>query len=714
MHPVRRLNIVGIFGLQSRSGLLAQPAIDRQALVLRHTVHIDKPDPLSALSVGNGRFAFTVDITGLQTFPEFYDHGIPLGTESEWGWHSFVDTSSYRRDEASKTYHIHGRDIPYIVQWSRPKRNKDAADWFRQNPHRLQLGNIGLELIKRNGQAASIGDIANIHQELNIWTGELGSTFTVEGTPVEVSTLVHPDLDLVAVRIRSSLIERGRIRVRLRFPYPTGTWADAGDDWQDPGHRSLVVGRGSSHARVEHILDSTRYFADWTWSGPGGLKQTKRHEFMLTPAHNRGNDFSFTCLFSPEESGQSSPSWFLTRHATAEAWKAFWTSGAAVDLSGSTDTRAPELERRIVLSQYLTRIQSAGDYPPQETGLTYNSWFGKPHLEMHWWHEAHFALWGRPGLLERSLAWYRQVAPKARRIAERQGYAGIRWQKMTDTAGEESPSSVGAFLIWQQPHIIYLAELCYRHNHDPATLRKYEDLVFATADFMAAYAWYDDTTHRYILGKGLIPAQEKFKAMDTYNPIFELAYWRWALGVAQQWRRRLGIDPDTAWQHVLDHLSALPRNNERYLPAESATEAYTHPEYRADHPVVLATFGFLPQTAGLDTSLMRRTFDWVWKNWDWAGAWGWDFPLTAMTATRLGLPDQAIDALLMPVQKNRYLVNGHNYQDERLRLYLPGNGGLLAAIALMCAGYDGCDRKTPGFPQDGKWRVRWEGLDRMP
>jgi hypothetical protein len=37
-------------------------------------------------------------------------------------------------------------------------------------------------------------------------------------------------------------------------------------------------------------------------------------------------------------------------------------------------------------------------------------------------------------------------------IAKRQGYDGLRWQKVTDNTGRESPSSVGAMLIWQQPH----------------------------------------------------------------------------------------------------------------------------------------------------------------------------------------------------------------------------------------------------------------------
>ncbi len=60
-----------------------QSTIDRKAVVRRHTIHINKADSLSSLSVGNGKFAFTVDVTGLQSFPAFYKGGVPLGTQSE-------------------------------------------------------------------------------------------------------------------------------------------------------------------------------------------------------------------------------------------------------------------------------------------------------------------------------------------------------------------------------------------------------------------------------------------------------------------------------------------------------------------------------------------------------------------------------------------------------------------------------------------------------
>ena len=434
---------------------------------------------------------------------------------------------------------------------------------------------------------------------------------------------------------------------------------------------------------------------------------------MISPS-NHSDSFALTAEFTTKENLGSTNSFDETKVTSEFAWYKYWNSGGAIDFSGSTDPGAFELERRIILSQYLMRAQEAGSFPPQETGLTYNSWFGKPHLEMHWWHAAHYALWGRTELLERSLDWYKKVFPIAKSIAKRQGFEGARWQKMTDNSGEETPSTIGALLIWQQPHFIYFAELCYRNGGSAAVMKKYKDLVFATADFMASFPYYDKTKDRYILGKGLIPAQERFKAEPTFNPAFELVYWKWALTTAQKWRTRLKMPPNKKWDEVIKKLSALPVQNDIYLPVESADDAYTNPEYRTDHPSVLPAFGVMPATGQVDQRIMKNTFDWIWNNWNWKETWGWDFPMTAMTATRLNEPEKAIDALLMNIQTNTYLPNGHNYQDERLRIYMPGNGGLLTAIAMMVAGYVGNTVDMPGIPKNGKWKVKWEGLKKMP
>lgn len=694
--------------------LFAQSKIDRQVLVQRHKVINTKADTLSSLTVGNGAFAFTVDVTGLQTFPLAYENGIPLGTQSEWGWHSFMNTAGYQRNEALKTYHLNGRDITYMVQPKTPQRAKEASDWFRQNPHRLQLGNLGFEIIKRDGIKASIDDIQNIHQELNPWTGEIKSHFTVEGVPVDVTTFSHQTKDIVAAKVISPLIKEGRLKISLRFPYPTGAWTDVGTNWNDTDKHISTIQNTSAHgALLLHQLDTTKYYVTFSWSDKATMTQKQPHQFIITP-NKQSDSFAFSCLFSPKKNSSSIPDFAATESNSQTEWKNYWSRGGAIDFSGSTDARAFELERRIILSQYLMKAQEAGHYPPQETGLTYNSWFGKPHLEMHWWHAIHYALWNRIDLLERSMDWYAAVAGNAKAIAQRQGFDGVRWQKMTDNEGEESPSSVGAFLIWQQPHFIYFSELCYRHHKDRATLNKYKDLLFATADFMASFAYYDSTLKRYILGKGVIPAQERFKAEETYNPTYELVYWHWALNMAQQWRERLHMPRNKKWDEVLQRLSPLPVQDGKYLFTESATDSYTNPEYRTDHPSVFGALGMLPLTGQVDTTIMKNTFDWIWNNWTWKDTWGWDFPMTAMTATRLGLPEKAIDALLMNIQTNTYLNNGHNYQDGRLRIYMPGNGGLLSAIAMMCAGYDGCKEANPGIPKNGKWKVRWEGLAPMP
>jgi len=689
--------------------------IDRYALVSRHNVINTKMNPLTSLTVGNGRFAFTVDATGLQSFPVYYEHGVPLGTESEWGWGVSANKEKYLFEETLKDFKMYGRDISYPVQFNKPVRNRDAANYFRANPHRLQLGNIGLVIIKKDGSEALPADIQNIRQELDLWTGGIKSIFTIEGEDVKVITYGDAQADGIACKITSSLIEEKRLAVRIRFPYASHGFADFATNY-DHGdkHRSDILLNRANEGVLTHEIDNADYQVALKWSGGGVLKKARQHEFILSST-KKDSSFSFTANFIK---GDKLTNNFLecaqVRNSSIIGWKHFWESGGAVDFSACTDPRAKELERRVVLSQYLTKVQCAGNYPPQETGLTYNSWFGKAHLEMHWWHGVHFALWGRLALLLPSINWYDKIKEKGRAIAKRQGFAGIRWPKMVDNQGNESPSTVAPFLIWQQPHFIYFAELAYRAHKNQATLNKYKDLVFATADFMDSFAYYDQVKRRYRLGPGIITSQEVSDPAQTFNPTFELAYWYWGLMVAQKWKERLHQPRNKKWDQVMTNLSPLPRKGDIYLADEGASDSYTNPKYLTSHPAVLAAYGVLPYTRMIDSVVMGHTYDRILKTWNWSGTWGWDFPMMAMTAARLHRPEAAVDALLMHVEKNRYLPNGHNYQDNQLTIYLPGNGGLLTAIAMMCAGWDGSKTKNPGFPKNGKWHVKWEGLQKMP
>lgn len=686
----------------------ALPAdIDRAALVNRHNPVLRSLDPLSPLTVGNGEFAFTADITGLQTVPAEYETKTPLCTMSQWGWHTRPAPELGPATLRLSQYDTHGRSVGYHTDST---GQTELFNWLRQNPHRLHLGQIGLCYVSADAGEIKLADISAIDQRLDLWSGILTSRFRLQGVPVTIRTAAHPSLDLLAVKIESGLIEQRRIGVRFAFPY--GSPEMNGADWNQPNRHVTTISRSSNYsARLRRELDADQYSVAVEWSGTFALATTRPHTLELTQTvAGKSQTLQFVTAFSSGPLVKRLPAAAATFAASTSHWRKFWTTGGAIELAGSRNPRAHELERRIVLSQYLTAIQCSGSAPPQETGLTVNSWYGKFHLEMHWWHGAHFALWDRLPLLENSLSWYAKILPAARALAREQGYQGARWPKMVGPDGRDSPSPIGPLLIWQQPHPITYAELCYTTRPTRATLERYRSIVFATAEFMASFAFWEAKNGRFILGPPVIPAQENHPPRETWNPTFELSYWVHGLKTAQRWRERLGIKRLPEWEQIIAKLSPLPVRDGVYLAHENGPQTYT--ERNRDHPSMLAALGVLPGD-GVDRETMRRTLGKVMKEWQWDETWGWDYPMTAMTAARLGETKTAVDALLLTTAKNRYLTNGHNWQRDNLPCYLPGNGGLLYAVALMAGGWPGAPGgNAPGFPADGTWRVRHEGLNR--
>jgi len=613
---------------------------------------------------------------------------------SQWGWHTRPLPSSLESQKLRpKFYDTYGRQVGYNTS---SEGQTELFNWLRENPHRLHLGQIGLCL----GETEIDPDgISEINQELDLWRGVLNSKFKIFGEPTSVTTAVHPEHDLLGIVIDSRL---PRLAVRISFPYGSPSMQAA--DWnQVDNHQTRIIADEKNQAQIRRELDGDAYYVVLQHNGQ--LNIAGKHELVLTAGPARRVEF--VIAFSQQRPG-ALPTAAETIAASARRWERFWTQGATVELAHSKDKRAIELERRVVLSQYLTAIQCSGSMPPQETGLTVNSWYGKFHLEMHWWHGAHFVLWNRLPLFQKSLRWYESILPRAVELARSQGYRGARWPKMIGPEGRDSPSPVGPLLIWQQPHPIFYAELCYQARPTRNTLQQYRELVFQSAEFMADYAFFDKRTSRYVLGPPVIPAQENHPAAETWNPTFELSYWSYGLKVAQTWRQRLGLGRNTQWDRVMRKLSALPAKNGVYLAHENCPETFSKRNY--DHPSMLGAFGVLPGD-GVDKETMRRTLHEAIRRWQWDKTWGWDYPLTAMTAARLGETRIAVDALLMNTEKNRYLPNGHNWQRPNLPCYLPGNGGLLYAIALMAGGWRGGPKQNaPGFPADGTWSVTSEGL----
>lgn len=417
------------------------------------------------------------------------------------------------------------------------------------------------------------------------------------------------------------------------------------------------------------------------------------------------NVLEFVCAFSPKPITDELTEVEETFEESQSKWAEYWNDGGVIDLSQSKDPRWKELERRIVLSQYLMKVNEAGSLPPQESGLVNNGWFGKFHMEMMWWHATHWALWNKWVELEPSLSIYQRLLPKAKALAASQGYKGARWPKCLGPDFVEWPHEIHSFLNWQQPHPIFFAELDYRAHPTKATLKKWQPIVEATADYLATYAFNDPVSKQFVLGPPIHLVSENTNPLTTKNPTFELGYWRFGLRTANAWRKRMGLAPNKAWANVQAKLAPLPQQNGLYVLHEGVEDMWT--KWTFEHPALTGVYGMLPGD-GVDKAAMRRTFDQVVAKWDFNRTWGWDFPMLAMCAARVGRPEKAIDMLL-------HKSPGFQFDERGLATggpfpYFPSNGGLLYAVAMMAKGWDGSTGHAPGFPKNGQWVVKVEGI----
>lgn len=670
--------------------------IDRQAVVNRHRVVTTKENPRSPAQVGNGEFAFGVDVTGLQTFTHHY-------TMSNWGWHSFPLSEGLNiNDFEGKLWDFYGRQV---LLPDKDINQPDLTDWLCGNPHRFNLGRIGLILKKTNGEKAKLNDLANTKQEIDLWTGVITSTFELENMPITVKTVCHTSRDAIGIEIVSPLIENGQLEVEISFPYPDKSGKVKNTYDYPYSHYSKLEYNKKSSATIRRVMDDATYSVLISWNSDASMKQDeKSHFFRLVPG--KKNKLNFVCEFSSNEVKKKKLTYSSCAESSIAGWKSYWESGAAIDLSESKDARWKELERRIILSQYLMKVNEAGSLPPQESGLVNNGWFGRFHFEMIWWHGVHYALWNRWSLFDKYLHIFTNFLPTSIERAEKQGFKGARWPKCTGNVDREWPGLAHATLVWQQPHPIYFAELDYRLHPTRETLEKWANIIVATADFMADFAYYDKDNKRYALGPPLYMVSENKHPSQTLNPTFELSYWRFGLRVAQTWMERMGKPRIEKWDQILSQLAPLPIEDGVYVTFEGIQNMWT--QYTFEHPALIGVFGMLPGD-GVDTLTFARTLDKVFAEWQYDRIWGWDYPMMAMAAARIGRPEKAVDMLLYP--SKQFQFDQHGLATGGPFPYFPSNGGLLTAIAFMAAGWDGCPNiQAPGFPQDGTWTVKWEGL----
>ncbi|TFK60043.1 hypothetical protein BDN72DRAFT_553410, partial [Pluteus cervinus] len=724
------------------------PPIDRRAIVSRYNPSRNASSTTTPMQVGNGNFAFGADVTGLQTFQ-------PFAIMSSWGWKNdslppgktWADVENYR----GASWPNHGRPVEY--DFAGPDSDLAIQQWLISNPNRANLGRVGLVFLSGSTSNSAIdtpqvievkeSDLTDIKQTLDLWTGMITSQFSWSGTPITVQVASSQDSDTIGIKIMSPLLHRGRLGLFLDFPWNDGSAkfsAPFVGNWTAVDLHTTTLTRGgttsagqtatSTHvqAEVTHQLVSSVFY---TSIGGDPFKITRDsptlHRYSIFPSNSSTDSFSLSLLYSPNSSfhhtsphATSAPSVEDPKAVFASSvrgWEDFWTESGFVDVvTGSTDERADELQRRVILSRYLMRVNEAGNDPPQESGLVNNGWYGKFHMEMYFWHSCHWALWGNWDLLHRSTSIYSRFLPTSQsRAAVQQGWpapAGARWPKMTDPSGRSAPGTINNLLIWQQPHPLIFAEYEWRSSPTNKTLEKWAEIISETAQWMADFAWWNDTTSVFDLGPPMYVVSEDTNPNITQNPAFELAYWKFGMELAEGWLNRLGLDVPAKWGQVKKGLAKLPIGEDGlYQVYEGIEDFWDDPQFTSNHPTLVGLHGWLPQTEGLDLQKAKSTAEKVWTHWNITDCWGWDFPMLAMSAARNGDTSKAIDWLLRP---------DFQFDDVGMPVggvqvptpYFPGAGALLYSVAMMSAGWDRDEPLgvAPGFPRNNRWSVRVEGI----
>lgn len=205
----------------------------------------------------------------------------------------------------------------------------------------------------------------------------------------------------------------------------------------------------------------------------------------------------------------------------------------------------------------------------------------------------------------------------------------------------------------------------------------------------------------------MYPVSENTNPNETVNPTFELAYWRFGLDIASKWQTRQHKAVPTAWKTVKDNLAPLPSQDDVYVLYEGIKDMWTNPKTASDHPGFLGLYGWLPPDSHFNLTLFQNTVNKVYGSWDFDNLYGWDFPLMAMAAARMGDGEKAVQWLLHP--NNRVNELGMPEGGNRVPTpYFPASAGMLLAVGMMAGGWDGLD--GPIFPN--QWHVDVEGMSR--
>lgn len=222
---------------------------------------------------------------------------------------------------------------------------------------------------------------------------------------------------------------------------------------------------------------------------------------------------------------------------------------------------------------------------------------------------------------------------------------------------------------------------------------------------MADYALWNASTAVYDLAGPMYHMSENTEPNATRNAGFELAYWRFGLDIAEKWMQRSAKVAPESWTTVRDNLAPLPVQDGAYVIYEGIEEMWETEAYTEDHPSMLGLYGWLPPSTPFNITIMENTINKVYETWNLTYSYGWDFPMLAMNAARMGDSEKALEFLLhsgFDFDDAGYPIGGPRVATP----YFPGSSSLLAAVAMLAGGWDGDEGVH--FPDD--WTVEVEGF----
>lgn len=598
----------------------------KKEFISKYNVELHHFDMCHPLTVGNGNFAFTCDITGLQTFYQEYI-SIPLCTMSNLIWGKQKGEGDFPFQEYTKR--SNGTTVKYMTNTQAETYDQYRDDFFKFDLFKL--------VFLYNGEPLMRNKITQICQKLILYEGKIQSEFCYDNIKVHVETKIQQAYNNLQIKIKTAL--KG-LQIKVLFLNPSSNLC--GSTLKEIATyqiNSTFIEMQSDYAKYKLFYQTNM------------LRDHLVFEVGMDSFLSISLDGNF-------QEDQGMEEYFATAKCI--------------------DTKDEELNRRMVLSLYLMKVNTLGIYPPSETGLTCNSWYGKFHLEMHLWHHLGIIRFGLYKYVIPSLKWYLGLLDSSRKRAEEQGYQGIRLPKMTDPRGDDTPSNIGCLLIWQMPHLFIFLDEIQKQNTQAIDLNEYFPLLIGLVEFMSSfYYWKDGAYH---LDSPLIPANENVE-YDSDTPIFEECYTLYAFTIFLRWVKEYSISFDTTKiLDILKHYVPLEIQNGCYEAFIGCKETYT--KYNHDHPMIVGMYSYFASPL-VEPKIIRNTLNKILDSWNLEDTWGWDFPMLSMVANRLQDRDLAIKILKMQALKNSYLFNGHNPQlpKQNLPIYLPGNGAFLLAIS---------------------------------